>query len=173
MDRLLVLLEGVSFPLKHQEKYDYENQHYFIHAKVVNPWNEQEILYEIRVEYHSPERNCQVETTGLLTTNFSFSVKHQRRGALVLFHYLEMIDKEYMDSLLDYIIRRDEETFHMLNSQKLGYGEELFNHISDALLSKGLPEIELPSLLIEDIFTEFNVIDQINYNQLVQPWAEK
>ncbi|WP_163102353.1 hypothetical protein [Peribacillus alkalitolerans] len=156
-------IQGMAFTLEHQG--DYEGIQYTTKGIMYNPWKRNELLYKIQVTYDSVSEEVKVFTIGLSESTFSFKIKQPKRAAILLLQYLEILDQEFIESIHQFIIENEPFTLNAIQNMESGEKQEFINALVEALLSQDLPVLDLPSILLEDVFTEFQVIEQINKQQ--------
>ncbi|WP_157950955.1 hypothetical protein [Peribacillus acanthi] len=157
------LLQGKEFTLIHQG--EYEGLQYTTNGIMYNPWNPDELLFKIQVKYDSVSEVVNVQTLGLSESSFTFKIKQPKRAAILLLQYLEILDQEFIECIHQFIIENESFTCNALQNMDPTQKIQFINSLIEALLSQDLPVLDLPSILLEDVFTEFQVIEQINQQQ--------
>ncbi|MBO9129723.1 hypothetical protein [Bacillus sp. 165] len=122
------------------------------------PFDKGRQIYQVEVHYNALENSVKVQTTGLTESLLVYSVKKERQGILFLVYYFDVLDHDFIEALLQYILDSDEKVDEMLRGLNEKERNETVRQLKDLLLSNDLPVMDLPSLVIEDIFQKVGLL---------------
>ncbi|UOY93937.1 hypothetical protein MUG87_07465 [Ectobacillus sp. JY-23] len=156
LHNLKQMLQGKEYRIIHSVQDEGDEKGFF--GKIYNPFAPEEILYEI-VAYHNIENSTvQLQSTGIAEATFSFSVRRKQQGISLLVQYFELLDYDFIDALFHEIVKTSPVLKEIWNDCTEQEREDLVLYVKDVLLSAGLPVLDMPSLMIEDMLQDVGVL---------------